>query len=99
MYIHGEGFSGQNGAITAAKSHRQSVVLGHLHTFGGVTYSASRNDLIFGLNVGCLIDTHAYAFRYGKFLANRPTLGCGVVIDGKQAIFVPMDLGFKPRKR
>lgn len=98
LFLHGEGFSGQNGALKAAQGHRQSVVIGHLHSFGGVTYSASKNDLIFGMNVGCLINPRSYAFKYGKFLVNRPTLGCGVVLDGKQAIFVPMDLGFKQRR-
>lgn len=98
LYIHGEGFSGQNGAITAASKHRQSVVIGHIHSFGGVHYSASRNDLIFGLNSGCLIDFKAYSFNYARSGANRPTLGCGVVIDGKEALFVPLNLGFKQRK-
>lgn len=98
LYVHGEAFSGQNAALTAAKEHRQSVVIGHIHSFGGVSYTASRNDLIFGLNVGCLIDVPAYAFRYGRHFPKKPTIGCGVVLDGKQAIFVPMDLGFKQRR-
>lgn len=94
-YVHGTGSSGQNGAINLAIRSRQSVVIGHIHSFGGVSYHASVNDLIFGLNVGCGIDTRAYAFEYGRNFVNKPTLGCGIVIGGHQAIFVPMSLGKK----
>jgi hypothetical protein len=90
LYIHGEGFSGQNGAIKAAKEHRQSVCLGHLHSYGGVIYHKSRNGQIFGLNAGCLIDEHKYAFRYGKKMPGRPTLGCALIEDGVKGHFIPM---------
>jgi hypothetical protein len=93
QYIHGMGFSGVNGAITAAKKHRQSTVIGHIHSHGGVLWSASHRDLIFGLNAGCGIDIKAYAFAYGKDFPERPTLGCGVVYDnGKRAEFIPMPM-------
>jgi predicted phosphodiesterase len=94
-YTHGTGCSGQNGAINKAIRSRQSAVIGHIHSFGGVNYHASENDLIFGLNVGCGIDTRAYAFEYGKNFVNKPTLGCGIVIDGFTAYFIPMNLGKK----
>ncbi len=94
-YVHGIGSSGQNGAINRALRARQSTVIGHIHSFGGVNYHANDNDLIFGLNVGCGIDTRAYAFEYGKPFVNKPTLGCGIVIDGHQALFIPMKLGKK----
>jgi len=90
LYIHGEGFSGQNGAIKAAMSHRQSVVLGHLHSYGGIIYHKSRNGQIFGLNAGCLIDENKYAFRYGKKMPGRPTLGCALIEDGVKGHFIPM---------
>ncbi len=94
-YTHGTGSSGQNGAINRAIRSRQSTVIGHIHAYGGVKYHASENDLIFGLNVGCGISTQAYAFEYGKDFPNKPTLGCGVVLDGKIGLFIPMDLGKK----
>lgn len=90
LYHHGEGFSGQGAHIQQARMYRQSVVHGHLHSFGGVTYLQGPNDRIFGLNAGCLIDVSQYPFHYAKNLANRPTLGCGVIIDGQEAHFVPM---------
>jgi predicted phosphodiesterase len=94
-YTHGTGSSGQNGAINRAIRSRQSSVIGHIHSFGGVNYHASENDIIFGLNVGCGIETRAYAFEYGKPFVNKPTLGCGVVINGIDAFFIPMKLGRK----
>lgn len=96
LYTHGTGSSGQNGAINRARDNRQSTVIGHIHSFGGVLYSASDKDLIFGLNVGCGIDIRSYAMEYGKDFAKRPTLGCGVVLDGGRiGLFVPMSLGTK----
>lgn len=93
---HGTGSSGQNGAMTRAKDNRMSTVIGHLHSFGGVQYSASDKDIIFGMNVGCGIDINRYAFEYGKQFKKRPTLGAGILLDGgRVAIWVPMDLGSK----
>jgi hypothetical protein len=51
--------------------------------------------MIFGMNVGCGVDVKAYAMAYGKVYPKKPTLGCGIVIDGKIALFIPMDLGAK----
>lgn len=92
LYTHGTGSSGQNGAINRAVQSRQSVVIGHLHSFGGVQYHANGTDTIFGMNAGCGIDVNAYAMAYGKAWARKPTLGCGVVLDkGKTGLFIPMD--------
>lgn len=91
-YTHGIGSSGQNGAINRAIRSRQSTVIGHIHSFGGVNYHANDKDIIFGLNVGCGIDVDAYAFEYGRPFVNKPTLGCGIVIDGSQGFFIPMNL-------
>ncbi len=93
QYIHGEGFSGKDAHIKAALTHRQSTVIGHVHSFAGVQYSATSQDLLFGMNSGCLIDRDAYSFRYGASLVNKPILGIGLVEDGRHAHFVPMDLG------
>jgi|21_taG_2_1085346.scaffolds.fasta_scaffold03869_2 predicted phosphodiesterase len=96
IYEHGTGSSGARAAVNRATANRQSTVIGHCHSFGGVNYMASRNDLIFGMNVGCGIDVDAMAFSYGKNFPKKPTLGCGVVLDGgKTALFIPMDLGSK----
>lgn len=91
MYTHGKG-SGKNAALDTAMKERMSVVQGHAHAWGGVQYSASTKDMLFGMNVGCGIDIKRYCFAYGKKFSVRPTLGCGVVLGGKEAIFIPMPL-------
>ncbi len=82
QYIHGIGFSGQNAALKACKDHRISTVIGHVHTFAGIQYSASNKDLLFGMNVGWGGDITSYSQEYGKEFANRPVVACGVVEDG-----------------
>tara|TARA_R100001440_G_scaffold23448_1_gene38206 strand:- start:6042 stop:6812 length:771 start_codon:yes stop_codon:yes gene_type:complete len=96
LFEHGTGSSGPNAAKNRAIANRQSTVIGHCHSFGGVNYLASRNDMIYGLNVGCGIDNSAYSFRYGKQYPKKPTIGCGLVLDsGRIGLFIPMDLGSK----
>ena len=91
LYTHGTS-AGKMAHLQLAKDERMSAVQGHTHSFGGVNYASSNHDLIFGMNAGCGIDCSAMAFRYGRDFRNRPTLGCGVVIDGFEAIFIPMIL-------
>ena len=95
LYLHGTGKSGINATINLMTDYRQSVVSGHTHSAGGISYRASYKDMTFGLNVGCLIDVNSYAMEYGKNFSKKPTLGCGIVIDGKVGFFIPMDLGTK----
>lgn len=90
LYFHGEPFAGERGHINAATKTRMSTVIGHLHCNAGVSYLQSRKDRIFALNVGCLIDDKTYPFKYAENHATRPTLGCGVILGGKEAFFLPM---------
>lgn len=94
IYEHGESFSGQQGAIKSANANMQSTVIGHIHSFAGIQYSANQKHLIFGFNVGCLIDNAAYAFAYGKKFKAKPILGCGIIVDGIPT-FIPMILTSK----
>lgn len=90
LYRHGINCAGKDGALNAAVQERMSLVMGHAHSFGGCKYTANKRNIIFGLNVGCGIDIEAYAFAYGRYAKNRPTLGCGVVFNDGYAMFVPM---------
>ena len=90
LYKHGLNCIGVNGALNTAIQGRISTVIGHSHSFGGCQYSANPRDIIFGLNAGCGIDISAYAFAYGQHSKYRPTLGCGIVFNKSNAIFVPM---------
>lgn len=86
-YVHGEGGT----ARSRAKMDMQSTVQGHLHTQLYSEYMVGNNSRVFGLQVGCGIDHHQYAFAYAK-AGKKPAIGCGVVIGGHTAIAVPMRL-------
>lgn len=91
LYIHGHGAKGgRDAAINNAIAARQSVVQGHTHLYGGVKYDTSFGGTVFGLNVGCGVDESQYVFSYAKLSPQSGTLGCGVVIGGKEAHFFPM---------
>lgn len=96
LYEHGDPFTGKDAAIKAAEQNMQSTVIGHVHSFAGIQYSANSRHLIFGFNVGCLIDKDAYAFEYAKKIKRKPILGCGIVKDGVP-VFIPMMLDKRGR--
>lgn len=91
IYTHGDqGSGGGTPALTNAKIEFKSYVQGHTHSAAGVWYHANDNDLVFGLNVGCLLDRDHLQLEYGVKFNKKPILGCGVVIDGKQGYFEPL---------
>lgn len=90
IYEHGEGCSGIVGALQCAQRNNNTpTVIGHLHSFAGIQFGANEKTLYYGFNVGCLIDRHAYAFRYGRFMKNKPILGCGIIEKGIPK-FIPL---------
>lgn len=89
IYEHGESFGGQYAHLKHATQNMKPTVVGHHHSNAGIIYHANKEKLIWGMAVGCLVDTKAYAFKYGKKYPRKPILGCGVVVDG-QPIFIPM---------
>lgn len=89
IFEHGENVSGPNAALNAARQNMLSTSIGHQHSYGGVKYYATHNQMIFGMNTGCLIDIDAYAFAYGKKSRVKPTLGCGIILKGVP-VFLPM---------
>lgn len=93
-YEHGDSQGGVDAARLLAITNRQSTVIGHHHSHGGVRFIANDQELIFGLNSGCLIDRNSYVFAYGSSYKFKPTIGCGVVLRGVP-YFVPMILAGK----
>jgi hypothetical protein len=90
VYVsHGESFN-KTSWRNAFDKLKQSSVIGHIHSNGGVIYNRNRKKQYFSGNFGCLIDQRHQAFDYGKHILDKPTLGCGVVLDGEEAYFVPM---------
>ena len=90
-YLHGKGH-GKNAALNTANSEHMSICMGHAHSTPSIQFVASTKYRWFGMNSGCGLDIKAYAFDYQKRFSARPILGCGVVIDGVQPIFIPMEL-------
>jgi hypothetical protein len=89
LYIHGDGFSGPRSAATASESFRCNVVMGHVHSAGGVAWRSGHAGPLWGLNAGCLIDPDALPFDYAKHTRSRPVLGTGLVLDGVPH-FIPL---------
>ena len=87
---HGIGSGGRYGCANTAKEKRCSYVQGHTHSAAAVIYSTNHESTIFGMNVGCLVDSDSLAMRYGKYGTRKGVLGCGVVYSGSHAEFVPM---------
>lgn len=88
---HGMGYSGRAGAINCAVDRGMSWVIGHLHSHGGIHHLSSDGRSIWAANAGCLLDPEAYAFDYGKYHRNKPTLGLVVVVNrGSTPLFIPL---------
>lgn len=96
MYEHGDSFTGIIAAKTAAISNMRSTVIGHHHNTASIHYIANKEKMLFGMNVGCLIDNEAYAFEYNKKNKTQPTLACGVVDKGVPILY-PMIINSKGR--
>jgi len=71
-------------AFNSAKELGISLTTGHHHSRlnAHIEYIQALNKTIFSLQVGCLIDDEALSFAYNKTTAKRPTIGCGVIING-----------------
>lgn len=91
VFIHGEGLSGDGARLKACTLLQKNCVFGHLHSNAGISWFSTKEKLLFGFNVGCLIDPRSTYFDYGKHHLMRPIIGCGVIRDGLP-IFVPMIL-------
>lgn len=92
FYTHGTGFSGANAAIRIATRHRQNTVIGHIHSEAGIQYSASKIDLVWGMQLGGALDDKSYAAFYAKEQLKKSIVGCGVVLNGVLPIYEPMIL-------
>jgi len=87
QYVHGEGGT----ARTKAKNDMMSTVSGHIHTQAYCEWMVGRNFRVFGMQVGCGIDSETYAAAYARNF-KRQAIGCGVVIGGHTAFNCLMDI-------
>ena len=86
-YSHGEAGT----AVAVARNEMQSQVQGHRHTECYVNWVVGRKFKIFGVQVGCGIDWKSYAMAYAKNF-KKPAISCSVILQGKTAINLMMDL-------
>jgi UDP-2,3-diacylglucosamine pyrophosphatase LpxH len=70
------------------------VAQGHYHSEFRIGYLGNPNHLLFGINVGCSIDSKSLAFAYDKLNLARPVVGHGIIIDGLPRL-LPMVLNSK----
>jgi len=90
-YDHGCGSGGMLGAKNTSLKMGCSYVQGHTHIHSGVYYNSNaQGKTTFGMNVGCGIDKDAYAANYAKDMRGEFTIGCGIVIEGRDGLFIPM---------
>lgn len=96
--IHGMGYSGAFAHRVAAIEGGISTVIGHLHAHPGVNYvklsgASWRTKSIWGMNVGCMIDTgetSAFAFEYSENDRYRAQNALGLIADdGAMALVIP----------
>jgi len=81
-YFHGTGCAGLHPAFNIMRQMSMSVVMGHIHSAGGIKWLVNPRKRMFGMDVGCGIDDKKAAFAYGQHTKKRSVLSCGVVLDG-----------------
>jgi hypothetical protein len=91
-FVHG---IAKNGKQLAAQ-RGTNVVQGHYHTEFRIDYISNPNNLLWSMQVGCLIDKKSLAFTYDKLNLQRPIIGVGMVINS-QPLLLPMILNKKGR--
>lgn len=90
VYRHQGQSGGKNGHLLSAQYNGMSVVCGHLHSNGGVSYFTNPQfKSIFGMNTGSLCDDSSLAMNYSFNSKSKSTLGCGLVYNSSHAQFVP----------
>jgi predicted phosphodiesterase len=87
-YVHGDK-SGK--ARMAAKRDMVSTVSGHYHTDFYCEWMFGKTRAIFGMAVGCGIDSKSYAMGYMQG-GKKEAIGIGIVIGGHTAFNVKMHL-------
>lgn len=88
--IHGDTIKGPNAGEAAVMTYRTNIVMGDKHTLGGVMTYTRKKWQNWCLHVGSLIDPESVATDYAKKHIRKSVLGCGVLLDNKLPIFVPM---------
>ena len=97
LYHHGETAGGINGFRKDAETRMRCTVSGHNHSNAGFSATATDQELVWGMAVGCGVDHRSLAFAYGKHFAKKPVIACGIVVEGEPVVEY-MNLGRKIRR-
>lgn len=97
LYHHGETANGVNGFRNDAIHRMQCTVSGHAHGNAGISATASDQELVWGMAVGCGVDHKHLAFAYGRHFKQKPIVACGIVYNGAPYIEY-MNLGSTIRR-
>jgi len=83
-------------ADVARVSQIQSMntVQGHFHSKFKIEYWANSDALMWGMQVGCMIEQTNMAFHYAKNFKTKFIMGCGMIIDSQPKL-LPMVLDNK----
>lgn len=94
VYHHGKTSTGVNGFRNDAIKRMQCSVSGHNHGNWGISGTSSDHRMVWGMAVGCGVDSTLLAFVYGADFALKPIVGCGVVKKhGTEPHVFKMELG------
>lgn len=85
-FDHGEGVMN---ILKKVDEQGACVVRGHWHTQCGIQYRSTKSALLWGMQVGCLVDRKSLAQAWAKKFSQRFILACGAVIDG-EPMLMPM---------
>ena len=77
--------------LKVAQQYGMNTVQGHYHTKFCIGYYSNPDALVWGMQVGCLINQKSMAFDYAKNFKSRFIVGCGMIIDGQPKL-MPMVL-------
>jgi len=77
--------------LKVAAQYGMNSVQGHFHTKFSIGYFSNPEALIWGMQVGCLINQKSMAFDYAKNFKSRFIVGCGMIINGQPKL-MPMVL-------
>ncbi len=67
--------------MKVVKERGVCVVQGHYHTIAGIGFASTPDALLWGMQLGCMIDKSSLAFAYDKANLGRPIIGHGLIID------------------
>lgn len=79
LYIH-HGLSADVMKVVAQRG--VCAVQGHFHNEFRIGYIGNPNHLLWGMNVGCSINSRSLAFAYDSTNLKRPVIGHALAIDG-----------------